>query len=475
MLIGGCSSGSDIAGGSTSTDNAKVVCSVQLPSGAPAVGARARLRPHDFVADSRPTDFEGLDGRVDGQGVVSFAHVAAGVYALELRYGDSLGALLRFGLSSDISQLQLAPATLKPLATVVGSVEGQTANTPQLYAAIAGVDGVTAVDSTGHFELSVPQSDSARVYVFAQGSAAVTDRSVKTAVLQPLVVLQTTMAVVTPYSLDTLAVRTILDTNGLKLVSVGSVARIDSVRYRVVALDLAERDIAVLPDAIGALGACTSLTLTANQLSGLPDSLANLEQLSILNIQNNRFAQLPPVIGKLKNLKTVRCGWNALEQLPSWLGSMPKLETFYAQANKLSALPPELFANAMVRLSVASNQIAVVPPTLFACSTLISLSIADNLLDSLPAGIGSLTLLQELHLNKNRLRVVAPELGALQKLRTLELQDNLLQSLPERFADIGVSGHLRVNGNQLCGGLAQRVEALLDRKNAGWRTTQVCQ
>jgi Leucine-rich repeat (LRR) protein len=111
-----------------------------------------------------------------------------------------------------------------------------------------------------------------------------------------------------------------------------------------------------------------------------------------------------------------------------------------------------------------------------------------NLLGTIPAEIGMLTLLSELSLDRNRLRGTIPttvgllenlvglwlfenlltgniptEVGALAQLEILEIDDNLLNgSLPSEMSSLAVLREVWVSGNELTGTIPSWLGSLLD-------------
>jgi len=107
------------------------------------------------------------------------------------------------------------------------------------------------------------------------------------------------------YKCDTMAVRAILDSNGLFGESVlnyikgtDSSGRVDSVTFNYTGL-------ATFPPDIGKLTNIAYLSLTGNQFISLPPELGQLTKLKILILQENPLSNLPPEIGQLTNLKEI--------------------------------------------------------------------------------------------------------------------------------------------------------------------------
>ena len=112
-------------------------------------------------------------------------------------------------------------------------------------------------------------------------------------------------------------------------------------------LHLSGNDIAVLPDAIGALTNLKELDLGHNQLTALPDSIGSLTALGRLHLHNNYLTTLPDSIGSMaEKLIYLDLSNNQLARLPNLFGQLTALENVYLNGNNLTALP-----NSMVHLT----------------------------------------------------------------------------------------------------------------------------
>ena len=89
-------------------------------------------------------------------------------------------------------------------------------------------------------------------------------------------------------------------------------------------------DIAVVPDAIGALTNLKYLSLYGNKIATLPASIGQLTGLKTLSLRNNQLTALPESIGALTNLTwlhlgsnppLIRCAQSAAVQ--AWLQALP--------------------------------------------------------------------------------------------------------------------------------------------------------
>ena len=78
-----------------------------------------------------------------------------------------------------------------------------------------------------------------------------------------------------------------------------------------------------------------------------------------------------------------------------------------------------------------------------------------GLTGALPAEVGQLTSLQELHLHDNQLTSVPAEIGQLTALEALYLRGNELTSVPAEIGQLTSLEVLKLNGNRLTSVLAE--------------------
>lgn len=226
---------------------------------------------------------------------------------------------------------------------------------------------------------------------------------------------------------DTLAVRILLDQNGLLATPVSQVAEIDRGAARVSALRLGGRGISSLPPQIAALDALKYLVLSDNLLDSLPAELWDLPGLVELDLGGNRIAALDAGVGRLKSLLFLGLRQNGLAALPDSLFALPQLET---------------------------------------------LLLSGNALDTLPEAVAGLPFLKYLDLSGNALRSLPYTVAALD-LDTLDVSSNALVSLPAAITGMRAAARVRLIDNRLCD-LPADVAAWADGKDPAWRNSQIC-
>jgi Leucine-rich repeat (LRR) protein len=164
----------------------------------------------------------------------------------------------------------------------------------------------------------------------------------------------------TDHQKDSLAVRNILDANGLNSTGVfGAVAIPDDITgTRVGELDLQNKNISVISDDIGQLTALTTLRLDSNAIASLPPAIGNCVSLKLLSLAKNMLAGLPAEIGKLHALTNLNVSQNSLAALPPSIGSLYNLHTLRLDNNQLAQLPDSIILCPMSGyLLVANNKL----------------------------------------------------------------------------------------------------------------------
>jgi hypothetical protein len=232
-------------------------------------------------------------------------------------------------------------------------------------------------------------------------------------------------AIAQDLTLDTLAVRLILDQNGLTNTPVSQVITVES--NRVTALKLSGLQLVKLPAEIGGLSALKYLTLSDNLLDSLPPQVWDLSQLVELDLGGNRIKSLNPEVANLKYLLILGLRGNGLTALPIETYTLPRLTT---------------------------------------------LLLAGNSLDSLPEAIADIPFLSYLDLSGNRLKSI-PYTVAAMDLDSLDLSSNVLDTLPDLITMMKAGTKVHLAANHLCN-LNPSLDGWAQGKDPGYKATQVC-
>lgn len=186
------------------------------------------------------------------------------------------------------------------------------------------------------------------------------------------------------YISDTLAVRAILDSNGLDTIPVHSVT--DSSNGRISSLYLRFRNLTFLPLEIGNLTALEILYIPENKLTSLPPEISNLNNLLAIWLDNNNLSYIPIEIFNIISLKLLYIPNNNLTSLPSEIEKLTNLILLDVKENDLSNLPPELGNMANLQdLYLQHNNLTTLP---------------DSIVKLTPTGIDSLEYGLDLGYNK---------------------------------------------------------------------------
>ncbi len=181
-------------------------------------------------------------------------------------------------------------------------------------------------------------------------------------------------------------------------------------------------------DTVRGLVTGTSLNLSDRGLTALPEAVLELSTLQSLSVSDNQLTVIPDGIGRLVNLERLYLNGNQIEQLPEALFTLTKLRILNVSTNRLAALPPQIGA----------------------LSELESLSLGNNLLTSLPVQLEALRNLQGLGVSRNRLESLPASIGRMVGLRRLYAAHNALATIPADIADALDRGlRLDLDGNPL--------------------------
>lgn len=183
-----------------------------------------------------------------------------------------------------------------------------------------------------------------------------------------------TVAVLEPYGKDSLALRKILDTNGLTHIPIGEPYVRNSVVINSVKKDTVKRigeirligkGITMLPKDIGQLSELTLLQLDSNAISSLPAELGNCKALTNLTLTYNKLTGLPPELGNLDSLHTLFLSHNTLTSLPDNIGNLKSLNNAEFDFNELSGLPASIGSLVnLIKLSLNNNKLTDLPATM---------------------------------------------------------------------------------------------------------------
>ncbi|KAJ3675279.1 hypothetical protein LUZ60_004321 [Juncus effusus] len=207
-------------------------------------------------------------------------------------------------------------------------------------------------------------------------------------------------------------------------------------------LNLSNNQLESIPDAIGQLDSLEELRLGNNQLTALPDSIGLMTNLKILDVSGNKLKALPDSISKCSSLIELDAGYNQLSYLPTNLGlELLHLQILRVHLNKLRSLPSSLTNLSSLRvLDAHFNQLHSLPSSIGNLLSLESLNLSSNFSDlqSLPVSFGDLVNLKNLDLSNNQLHELPANFGKLERLEEVNLEQNPLEDPPMEVVGQGV-------------------------------------
>ncbi|EFJ38110.1 hypothetical protein SELMODRAFT_74208 [Selaginella moellendorffii] len=216
-----------------------------------------------------------------------------------------------------------------------------------------------------------------------------------------------------------------------------------------------------IPGCYGNFTRMEKLLLKENFLTGpIPDSLSRMEALQELDLAANTLTgPIPPSLGSLQNLRILYLWQNQLSgRVPPHLGNLTMLECFDVANNGLGGeLPRELKLDRLENVSLADNNFSGTIPASLGSSTLIRhLDLHDNnLTGEIPSGVCQLRDLQKIFLATNKFEGEIPHcLGALTELEVIGfMKNNLSGSIPPSFQHLTKLHILDVSENNLSGAI----------------------
>jgi Leucine-rich repeat (LRR) protein len=334
------------------------------------------------------------------------------------------------GLSGDMpgpdSTVLFPPATLRG---VVHPAAFDKAGS--IYAFVNGTDIFGRVDHTGAFELAaVPRTEKLDISLVAFAADTLVQSRMSVAVNATETTLPDTIIVSPDFVSDTLAIREILDANGLRAQAIAPL--IATRNSRVVSLSLRDLGIGTLASSIGKLDSLRALDLSHNNLADLPDSLTHCTGIERLWLGYNEFTAFPPVLWQLRSLRWLELGHNFInDSIPADIASLALLDTVYFSYNRIPGISGEIGRLTGLRsLTLDYNDLVELPDSLVRCSGLKKLMLNHCRLKKLPSELGRLSSLEYLLVEHNGLDSLPGSLRQLPNLKRLQIAGNNITSLP---------------------------------------------
>ncbi|CAN6902093.1 unnamed protein product [Brassica oleracea] len=218
-------------------------------------------------------------------------------------------------------------------------------------------------------------------------------------------------------------------------------------------IDLSDRRLKLLPEALGNNVSLVSLNLSRNDLKLLPDTISGLEKLEELDVSSNLLESLPDSFGLLLNLRVLNVSGNKLTYLPESITQCRSLVELDASFNNLASLPANIGYGLLnlERLSIHLNKLRFFPNSICEMRSLRYLDAHMNEIHGLPIAIGRLTSLEVLNLSSNfsDLTELPDTISDLANLKELDVSNNQIRVLPDSFFRLERLEKLNLDQNPL--------------------------
>ncbi len=457
FLVSCTRSPGDIAsssGGGSEQGNALtgIVGQAIYPNGIKVAGAIVTLHPQSFVT-ANPESLKIHDEiqLTDSEGIYHFSKVATGTYFIKINDQHSNASLREIQKSNEDTLIRLSQDTLTATGSIKGNIivqglePGMALYSFHVVVCELGLD-LICNDLNGQFLVSeIPHGTyTIRVQppnmiigsqIFNPHDYAIVDtsgvevKSGDTSEIGTIFILRIdSLQMDSMYQRDTLAIRAILDSNGIDT----TINAFTFVRDgRIISFVSQIIPIHFIPDAIGDLTCLEYLFITGRGLAG---GIADPIPLVV----SNRLAEL----NSLKHL--VLNNYNGIPLDGS-------LDSTVFAPGKLKSLEV---------LQLRNDWLVSFPPWIFNLVTLNSLDLSHNVIGQIPGKISELNNLVSLNMSYNAIDKLPPEIKQLQRLNTFNLERCNLITLPMEIVTLNC--RIEISNNCLCSPLASEISEWVD-------------
>jgi len=180
-------------------------------------------------------------------------------------------------------------------------------------------------------------------------------------------------------------------------------------------------------------------------------NIKKLGKLKVLNLYENELTSLKG-IGLLAStpVEDVNLGSNQLSSIPLEFGTLSTIKTLWLDDNQLDTFPICLCSiPGLEVLRLTGNNITSIPQSVAVLINLVTLALDNNNITEFPTGILHLPRLEHLWLRQNKLAILPENVDELTKLKTLSVSSNLLEVLPDCLSGMHTLTNLYANSNNL--------------------------
>lgn len=216
-----------------------------------------------------------------------------------------------------------------------------------------------------------------------------------------------------------------------------------------------------LSERINKLKKIKSLVLKTNGFLTVPENISELNRLQYVNLSFNPGMKWEEVLSRISiNIMELDLSGNSLSELPPAIYQYSQLRTLHLQSNYIKLLPPSFGEfEQLTYLNLSNNPLMNWKSSFEAVIKLRQLNIlkiSNNDLIELPARLGALTNLKELHADGNRLSALPESIGLLADLRVLNINasntgmfHNQIEKFPASFSKLTKLEILNMNGTYM--------------------------
>lgn len=354
----------------------------------PVVGAAVRVRPDGFLALER-SRWEISDTVTEYNGKFFIDTLPFGSYIVEINYHQKYGALQKFEIAADDSfPIPLPTVVLIPTGIITGRINLPISDdTIRPWVGLYNVDHLIEIPFTQEFSFEgvpegvyslriVPYRES-KLVVELHDVEVVADSAVDVGILN--FTLQEFFNGCTSYECDSIAIRALLDSNGLSETEVATVISRDQSTGRV-----------------------TELNLSGLSLTTITKDIGSLSALRMLDLHGNRINELPMEMGYLNNLGKCNLDSNELHDLPVEIAYLDSLRELSVRSNQLFRIHYRLLNGSIIKLDLSDNELEELPNLMWSTSDLRFLYLDDNAISFFPVLLQQLDF-TEISINGNRI------------------------------------------------------------------------
>lgn len=356
-------------------------------NGKPVSDAIVRIRPSDYLAMNHCSHSFTSDTSTDSKGVFCFNSIESDSFTIEINKGRKFGKIISLSISQEDTFPIIIPVdTVRPTGSIKGRINLPISDdTLRPVIAIYGVEYIEKSLITQDFTFEgIPEGIyNLRIIPYTGSNLILELHNVEvyqdstTDVGTLLLLMQQFFKGCNSFECDSIAVRSILDSNGLYDLPVKSVVSVDPVSLRITALNLPGKSLSTLTKNIGSLSSLEYLNVTRNRISKIPSEIGYLTSLKEIIADSNQILSVPLELCYCDSLRKLSLNSNVISEigsnitrlkisffdarnnnihsLPSNIGMMSELKVMYIDNNIISGLPPSLLSLRMNAFSINNN------------------------------------------------------------------------------------------------------------------------